>query len=121
MNVDDTMRDLDSYSPAPKALVLCLQPLAIWEVIDLDPVQADSTFDDWDFDPNEPKLNFDLDLVLQQWKEKKRLPRSLDASFDVGAALAPPNTRSKDKEGPSTARKGREGIGRKDKEKATLA
>ena len=39
----------------------------------------------------------------------------------MGAALAPPNTRSKDKEGPSTVRKGREGTTRKEKEKPTLA
>ena len=47
----------------------------------------------------------------------------------MGAASAPPNTRSKDKEGPSTARKGREGTARKgregtarkEKERPTLA
>ena len=38
----------------------------------------------------------------------------------MGAASAPPNTRSKDKEGPSTARKGREGTARKE-ERPTLA
>ena len=47
--------------------------------------------------------------------------RSLDASFDVGAASAPSNTRSKDKEGPSTGRRGREGTAKKDKERPTLA
>ena len=119
--VDDTMRDLDPFSPAPKALVLCSQPLVVWEVIDLDPMHAECTFDDWDSDPNEPELNFDLDLVPQRRKRKKRLPQSLDASFDVGTASAPPNTRSKDKEGPNTAKRGMEGIGRKDKERATLA
>ena len=39
----------------------------------------------------------------------------------MGAASAPLNTRSKDKDGPSTARKGREGTARKDKERPTLA
>ena len=119
--VDDTMRDLDPFSPASKALVLCLQPLAVREVIDLDLVHADNTLDDRDSDPNEPELNFDLDLVPQWRKGKKRLPRSLDASFDVGTTLAPPNTRSKDNEGPSIAKRGREGTSRKDKERATLA
>ena len=42
-------------------------------------------------------------------------------TFDVGVASAPPNTRSKDKEGPNTARKGREGTARKDTERPTLA
>ena len=54
-------------------------------------------------------------------KGKKRLPRSLDASFDMATASVPPNTRSKDKDGPITARRDREGIGKKDKERATLA
>ena len=39
----------------------------------------------------------------------------------MGAASAPPNTRSKDKKGPSTTRKGREGSARKEKERPTLA
>ena len=119
--VDDTMRDLDPFSPTPKALVLCPQPLVVREIIDLDLVHRDNTFDDWDSVPNEPELNVDLDLVPQLGKEKKQLPRSHDASFDVGTASAPPDTQSKDKEGPSTARRGREGTGRKDKERATLA
>ena len=55
-------------------------------------VLANNTFDDRDSDPNEPELNFDLDLVSQRRKEKKRLPRFLDASFDVGTPLTPPNT-----------------------------
>ena len=118
MNVD-TMRDLDPFNPAPKALVLYPQPLVVWEVPNFpgsSQVPADSTFDDQDSDPNEPELNFDFDPVPQRRKEKKRLPRSVDASFDVGTALTPPNTRSKDKEGPSIVRRGR-----KDKERATLA
>ena len=152
--VDDTMQDLDPFSPAPKALVLCPQSLAVWEVPDFpdsSQVPADNTFDDRDSDPNELELTFDLhegllgkvvneevidlDLVPQRRssaehqdsanlgsrKGKKRLPRSLDASFDVGTASAPPNTQSKDKEGPSTAKRGSEGTGRKDKERATLA
>ena len=119
--VDDTMRDLDLFSPPPKELVLCPQPLAVWEVIDLDSVPGDSNIYGRDSNPNEPKVNVDEDPLPQRRKGNLRLQRSLDASFDVGAASAPPNTRSKDKEGPSTARKGREGIGRKDKEKPTLA
>ena len=47
--------------------------------------------------------------------------RSLDASFDISATSTPPNTQSKDKEGPSITRRGREGTRRKDKEKPTLA
>ena len=39
----------------------------------------------------------------------------------MGAASALPNTRSKDKEGPSTVTKGREGTARKEKERPTLA
>ena len=66
-------------------------------------------------------MNIDLDPLPQWRKGKSRLRRSLDASFDVAATSAPPNTRSKDKEGPSTARRGREGTGKKDKERATLA
>ena len=111
---------------------------------------ADNTFDDWDSDPNEPEPNFDLheglagktvneeviefDPVPQRissaegqdmanlgsWKGKKRLPQSLDASFDVNTASAPPDTRSKDKAGPSIATRGKEGTNRKDKERATL-
>ena len=39
--VDDTMRDLDPFSLPPKDLVLCPQPLAVQEVIDLDSVPGD--------------------------------------------------------------------------------
>ena len=74
-----------------------------------------------DSDPNEPDVNVDEDPLPQRRKGKSRLRRSLDACFDVVAASAPPNTRSKDKEGPSTARRGREGTSRKDKERPTLA
>ena len=88
--VDDTMWDLDPFSPAPKALVLCPQLLVVWEVPDFpdsSQVPADNTFDDRDSDPNEPELNFDLhegltgkavneevidlDPVPQRKKEKK--------------------------------------------------
>ena len=61
--VDDTMKDLDPFSLAPKALVLCPQPLAVWEVpdfLDSSQVPANSTFDDRDSDPNELELNFNL-------------------------------------------------------------
>ena len=152
--VDNTIWDLNPFSPTPKALILCPQPLVVREVPDFpdsSQMPIDNTFDDRDSDPNEPQLNFDLheelvskavndevidldpvpqrrssterqDLAnLGSRKGKKRLPLSLDASFDVSTASAHPNTRSKDKEMPSTARRGREGIGRKDKERATLA
>ena len=119
--VDDTMRDLDPFSPPPKDLVLCPLPLAVREVIDLDSVPGDSNVHGRESNLNDPDVNVDEDPLPQRRKEKARLRRSLDASLDVDAALAPPNTQSKDKEGPSTARRGREGTGRKDKERPTLA
>ena len=80
------------------------------EVIDLDPMlQRRSSAERRD------------SANLGSRKGKKQLPWSFDACLDVDIASAPPNTRSKDKEGPSIARRGREGIGTKDKEKATLA
>ena len=119
--VDDTMRDLDPFSPPPKDLILCPQPLAVWEVIDLDSVPGDSNVHGGDSNLNDPNVNVDDDPLPQRRKGKARLRRSLDAFFDIGAASAPVNTRSKDKEGPNTARRGREGTGRKDKERPTLA
>ena len=119
--VDDTMRDLDPFSPPPKDLVLCPQHLAVREVIDLDSVLGDINVQGRDSDPNEPDVNVDEDPLPQRRKGKLRLRRSLDACFDVSAASAPPNKRSKDKEGPSTTRRGREGTGKKDKERSTLA
>ena len=84
------MQDLDPFSLAPKALVLCPQPLVVWKVPNFpnsSHVPADNTFDDQDSHPNEPELNFDLheglagkavneevidlDLVPQWRKEKK--------------------------------------------------
>ena len=119
--VDNAMRDLDLMSPPPKDLVLCPQPLAVREVIDLDSVHGDSNVQGGESDLNDPDVNVGDDPLPQQRKGKARFRRSLEASFDVGAASAPPNTRSKDKEGPSTARKGREGTARKEKERPTLA
>ena len=119
--VDDAMKDLDLMSPPPKNLVLCLQPLAVREVIDLDSVHGDSNVQGGESDLNDPDVNVGDDPLPQRRKGKAQFRRSLEASFDVGAASAPPNIRSKDKEGPSTARKGREGTGRKDKERSTLA
>ena len=119
--VDDAMRDLDSMSPPPKDLVLCPQPLAVREVIDLDSMHGDSNVQGGEADLNDPDVNVGDDPLPQRRKEKARFRRSLKASFDVGAASAPPNTRSKDKEGPNTARKGREGTARKEKERPTLA
>ena len=119
--VDDTMRDLGSFNPPPKDLVLCPLPLAVREIIDLDSVRSDSNVHGGDSNVNDPDVNGGDDPLPQRRKGKARLRRSLDASFDVGAASAPPNTQSKDKEGPSTAKRGREGTGRKDKERPTLA
>ena len=119
--VDDAMRDLDPMSPPPKDLVLCPQPLAVWKVIDLDLVHGDSNVQGAKSNLNDPDVNIGNDRLPQQRKGKDRFRRSLEASFDVGAASALPNTRSKDKEGPSTARKGREGTARKEKERPTLA
>ena len=119
--VDDAMRDLDPMSPPPKDLVLCPQPLAVREVIDLDSMHGDSNVHGGESNLNDPDVNVGDDPLPQRGKGKARLRRSLDASFDVGATSAPPNTRSKGKEGPSTARRGKEGTGRKEKEKPTLA
>ena len=119
--VDDALRDLDPMSPPPKDLILCPQPLAIWEVIDLDSVRSDNNVHGGDSNINDPDVNVGDHPLPQRRKEKARLRRSLDASFDVGATSALPNTRSKDKEGPSTAKRGREGTARKDKERPTLA
>ena len=119
--VDDAMRDLDPMSPPPKDLVLCPQPLAVWEVIDLDSVHGDNNVQGGEADLNDPDVNVSDDPLPQRRKGKARFRQSLEASFDVGAALAPLNTWSKDKEGPSTVRKGREGTARKEKERPTLA
>ena len=115
--VDDTMKDLESFSPPPKDLVLCSQPLAVWEVIDLDSGPGDNNVHGGESNLNDPDINIDDDPLPQRREGKARLRRS----FDVNGASAPPNTRSKDKEGPSTARRGWEGTGRKDKERPTLA
>ena len=119
--VDDAMRDLDPMSPPPKDLVLSPQPLAVRKVIDFNSVHGDSNVDGGDSNHNDPDVNVGDDPLPQRGKEKAQLRRSLDASFDAGAASAPPNTRSKGKDGPSRARKGREGTGRKDMERPTLA
>ena len=119
--VDDAMRDLDAMSPPSKDLVLCPQPLVVQEVIDLDSVHGDSSVHGGESNVNDPDVNVGDDPLPQRGKGKARLRRSFDASFDVGAASVPPNTRSKGKEGPSAVRRGKEGIGRKDKERPTLA
>ena len=119
--VDNAMKDLDPMSPPPKDLVLCPQPLAVREVIDLDSVHGDNNVQGGEADLNDPDVNVGDDPLPQRRKEKARFRRSLEASFDMGVASAPPNTWSKDKEGPSTGRKGREGTARKDKERSTLA
>ena len=119
--VDDAMKDMDLMSPPPKDLVLCPQPLAVQKVINLDSVHGNSNIQGGESNLNDPDVNVGDDPQPQRRKGKARFRRSLEASFDVDAASAPPNTRSKDKEGPSTARKGREGTVRKDKERPTLA
>ena len=96
--VDDAMRDLDPMSPPPKDLVLCPQPLAVREVIDLDLVHGDSNVHGGDSNLNDLDVNVGDDPLPQRGKGKARLRRSFDASFDVGAALVPPNTRSKGKD-----------------------
>ena len=102
--VDDALRDLDLMSPPPKDLVLCPQPLVVRKVIDLDSMRSDSNIHGGDSNVNDPDVNVGDNPVPQRRKGKAQLRRSLDASFDIGAALAPSNTRSKDKEGPSMGR-----------------
>ena len=84
-------------------------------------MHGDSNVQGGESDFNDADVNVGDDPLPQRRKGKARSRRSLEASFDVGAASAPPNTRSKDKEGPSTVRKGREGTARKEKERPTLA
>ena len=61
--VDNTMQDLDPFSPAPKALPLYPKPLAVREVSDfrdLSQVALDNTTHDKESDPIELELNLDL-------------------------------------------------------------
>ena len=60
---DDTMRDLDPFSPPPKELVLCSQPLVVREVIDLDLVPKESNVHGRQSDPNEPDVNALLEIL----------------------------------------------------------
>ena len=69
--VDNTMRDLDRFSPPPKELVLCPQPLAVREVIDLDSMPEDNNVHGWDSDPNEPDINVDEDPLPQRRKASR--------------------------------------------------
>ena len=87
--VDDAMRDLDPMSPPPKDLVLCPQPLAVWEVIDLDSVHGASNMQGRESNLNDPNVNVGDDPLPQRGKGKAQLGRSLDAFFDNGAASAP--------------------------------
>ena len=68
--VDDAMRDLDPMSPPPKDLVLCPQPLAVREVIDLDSVHGDSNVQGGEADLNDPDVNVGDDPLPQQRKGK---------------------------------------------------
>ena len=68
--VDNAMRDLDPMSPPPKDLVLCPQPLTVWEVIDLDSVHGDSNVQGGEADLNDPDVNIGDDPLPQRRKEK---------------------------------------------------
>ena len=144
--VDNTIRDLDLFSPASKPVQWSLQSKAIEEVDDfrdLSEVALDNTLDVKYYDPTEQKINMDLyeglsdkvvtkiaiqfDPVLQQLKSPqhrdlanlglrkrmKQLAQSFDTILNINIVLVPPNTQNKDKEGPSTEKIGRKGIGRK--------
>ena len=63
--VDDTMRDLDPFSPSPKDLVLCPLPLAVQEVIDFDSVPGDSNVHGADSNLNDPDVNVNDDPLPQ--------------------------------------------------------
>ena len=71
--VDDAMRDLDPMSPPPKDLVLCPQPLAVREVIDLDSVHGDSNVQGGESNLNDPDVNVGDDPLPQRGKGKARL------------------------------------------------
>ena len=90
--VDDTIRDLDLFNLIPKDLILCPQPLAVREVIDLDSAPGDSNVHGGESNLNDPDVNVDKDPLPQRRKGKAQLRWALDASFDISAALAPPNT-----------------------------
>ena len=70
--VDDAMKDLDPMSPPPKDLVLCPQPLAVHEVIDLDSVHGDSNVQSGESDLNDPDVNVGDDPRPQRRKGKAR-------------------------------------------------
>ena len=59
------MRDLDLMSPPPKDLVLCSQPLAIWEVIDFDSVHGDNNVQGGESNINDPDVNVGDDPLPQ--------------------------------------------------------
>ena len=71
--VDDAMRDLDPMSPPPKDLILCPQPLAVWEVIDLDSVHGDSNVQGGESNLNDPDINVSDDPLPQLGKGKALL------------------------------------------------
>ena len=71
--VKDTMRDLDPFSPPSKDLVLCPQPLVVWEVIDLDSMRGDSNIHGGDSNLNDPDVNINEDPLPQRRKEKAQL------------------------------------------------
>ena len=61
--VDNTMQDLDPFSPAPKALQLSPQPLTVRKVADFrdsSQVVVDSISHNKDSDPTKQELNVDL-------------------------------------------------------------
>ena len=69
--VDDAMRDLDLMSPPPKDLVLCPQPLAVREDIDLDSVHGDSNVHRGESNLNDPDVNVGDDPLPQRGKGRR--------------------------------------------------
>ena len=69
--VDDALRDLDPMSPPPKDLVLCPQPLAVREVIDLNSVRSDSNVHGGDSNINDPDVNVDDDPLSQRKRGRR--------------------------------------------------
>ena len=73
--VEDAMRDLDPMSPPPKDLVLCPQPLAVWEVNDLDSVHGNSNVQGGESNLNDSDVNVGDDPLPQRrkgkWKAEK--------------------------------------------------
>ncbi len=122
--VDDTLQDLDAFSPEKKTA-------------DCDPEEEDPDIDIYEGLPDKAmtEVSTELDPVVEDLKsghrrdvEKlvlqkglKQLQRSLEPALPLGTASGPPITRSKGKEGPSTGTRVKEGTERKVKGKGTVA